>query len=693
MSKALCAGIFYSFKNINLLVFTLLANVAFGRISERENVAPADPIELYISPKGKDSNAGTRSSPLQSLEGARQRLRMLRKSHPGRPAIVRVRGGAYSLEKPVLFSAEDAGDEQTSVVYSAKHGEQPVFSGSKKLMNWKRTQDTNVLKRLDPMVRGKVYVANLKAAGITDFGDPTDLGSRPELFCNLQLQTLARWPNSGLTTSGLVKGETPLPPTYMAKRGTKEGDFEYLAQRQNRWAQEKDPRLGGYWYWDWSEQFQKVDRIDSLTKTIRIRPPYHNYGYKDSLHYFGLNLFCEIDSPGEWYLDRSSGLLYWYPPAGVDPAKADVRLSLFSAPFMIEMNGCVNLTLEGLAFEEGRGSAVKILDGSHCRLIDCRIERFGEDGIHVEKGFGHGITGCLLRNFGCGGIKISGGDRKSLSPAGHFIENTVVEHFSLFKRTYQPAVHIDGCGIRISHNRFSFSSSSAFRLEGNDMLIEYNQISHVVNESDDQGGLDVFYNPSYQGNVVRFNHWSDISGGTLHGAAGVRLDDMISGFRIYGNVFERCGARHFGGVQIHGGKDNLVENNVFFACPVGVSFSTWKNERWLSELESPTIKKRIYEEVDIRSAVYTDKYPLLKDLRINPNVNTVVNNLMVDTKQVIKGGGQVQIIRNNTSIASNGKSLEQLCSTQFLKSVGLEPIPLAEMGPVKNKWLTQNKQK
>ena len=57
----------------------------------------------------------------------------------------------------------------------------------------------------------------------------------------------------------------------------------------------------------------------------------------------------------------------------------------------------------------------------------------------------------------------------------------------------------------MSHNRFRHSSSSALRVEGNEHVIEYNEISDVVNESDDQGGLDMWYNLSYQGNIIRYN--------------------------------------------------------------------------------------------------------------------------------------------------------------------------------------------
>jgi hypothetical protein len=356
---------------------------------------------------------------------------------------------------------------------------------------------------------------------------------------------------------------------------------------------------------------------------------------------------------------------------------------------MIEVDHCSYFTIQGLSFEESRGSAILVNGGSHCLIKDCRLERFGKDGIHLIDGSANGITGCLLRTFGCGGIKVRGGDRKTLTPANHFVEQTVVEDFSLFKRTYQPAVHVDGCGIRISNNRFKNSSSSAMRLEGNDFLIEYNEVSQVVNESDDQGGVDIFYNPSYRGIVIRYNHWSDISGGNRHGAAGVRLDDMISRVSIYGNLFERCGVLDFGAIQIHGGKDNLIENNLFYKCFAAVSFTSWGEKRWLETLDNPVIQKKIYEDVDISSPLYLEKYPDLKDIRLNADRNTVTNNLMIDCKKMFLRKSKGLIVANNDSISSNGLTAEAICDPLFLKKHGLKPIPYKKMGPKKNLWLNE----
>ena len=644
-------------------------------------------IEFYVSPTGNDSDPGTLTEPFQSLFKAKESVRLQLKESSDKSIVVNIKGGMYFCEAPVVFTYEDSGNENFPVIYKAADGEKPVFTGSRELKNWQPLDNSEKLEILPPEVHGKIYVTDTKAAGFSDFGDPTDIGKRPELFCNGELQTLARWPNENFTKAGLVKGNTELPPTYMNKRGTVEGVFEYTGNVQDRWAKENDVRLGGYWYWDWSDEFQKVDTIDTRSRTLYLTEPFHRYGYKDSLRYFGLNLFCEIDQPGEWYLDRIDGLLYWYPPDGVNPSSALVTLSDFNAPFMVEMNNCSYLTLQGLTFQEGRGSAILISEGRNCLISDCRFERFGRDGIHIEEGTGHGVSGCLLRTFGCGGIKIKGGDRKNLVPANHFVENTVVEHFSLFKRTYEPAIFMDGCGGRISNNRFRYSSSSAMRLEGNDFTVEYNEISHVVNESDDQGGLDMWYNPSYRGVVIRYNRWSDISGGTRHGAAGVRLDDMISGVRVFGNIFERCGTRDFGGVQIHGGKDNIVENNLFYDCYAAVSFSSWGEKRWLQQLESPVIQDKIYNQVDILSELYQTKYPELKDIRLNADVNTIKNNLLVDCANKFLRDNDKQIVENNCAVEANGKTVEEFCDPGILKNYGLQPIPVLEIGPKRNIWL------
>ena len=644
---------------------------------------------IYISASGNDSNDGTKGHPLLTIAKAQELVQTMQKQKPGEPIIVNIRGGVYSLNNAMLFNAMDTDSGKTPVVYRAYKNEEPVFTGSRTLQNWQVLKDENKLSLLDPAVKGEIYVTDLSKAGITDFGDPVVDGNRPDLVCNDQLQTLARWPNSEFTRSGEIRGKTAMPLGYTKERRMQEGIFEYLDDRQDRWAQEKEPCAEGYWYWDWKEEYQKIDKIDPVKNTIYLQEPYHNYGYKDSLRYYGVNLFCEIDQPTEWYLDRSESKLYWYPPEGINPEQAKVTLTVFNALYMVEIKNVKNLTLQGLTFLESRGNGILIKGGENCLIADCRLERFGNEGIHIDGGTGHGIQGCFLNSFGNGGVVLDGGDRRTLTPSGTFVENTVIENFSLFRRTYEPAILVNGCGHRMSHNRFRHSSSSALRVEGNEHVIEYNEISDVVNESDDQGGLDMWYNLSYQGNIIRYNRWTDINGKDgICGSAGVRLDDMISGVLIYGNVFENCGSVIFGAVQVHGGKENTIENNLFYDCYAAYSFTSWTKERWLGHFDRPVTQKRLYEEVDINSPLYQQRYPVLRDINANLNVNTVQNNLVVDCNQeIIRDEDRVNRYKNNTTIQADGKSIKDLCNKDVLKQYGLQPIPLNEMGPHNNKWI------
>ena len=227
--------------------------------------------------------------------------------------------------------------------------------------------------------------------------------------------------------------------------------------------------------------------------------------------------------------------------------------------------------------------------------------------------------------MGRGGTRIVGGDRKTLAPGGHFVENCHIHDLSRIDHTYTPAIWMNGVGNRIAHNLMHDIRSSAIRLNGNDHLVEFNEIRDVVWESDDQGGADMFGNPTYRGNVFRWNYWHHIGdrprgGEEPHcGRAGIRLDDAISGVLIQGNVFYRCsGGKHgFGGVQIHGGKENVLDNNVFVECAAAVSFSPWGDTRWRK------VVGKALDSPDIDKSLYLARYPDLARLGEDHDRNTV----------------------------------------------------------------------
>jgi Right handed beta helix region len=636
-------------------------------------VVPEPGKTFYIAADGSDDADGSKGKPFRTLERARDAVRSLKQSRGGKLLEGGVRivvgGGEYSWQQTFELTAEDSGTAEAPIVYQAEPGATAVLRGGVRVVAWKLISDVTLRDKLDESIRDRVLEADLKALGIEDWGDATALRRRPELFVDGRPQTLARWPNEGFVKTGDIMGEETFK-VWDRIEGCRDGKFHYIEERPGRWVDEPDVRLYGYWFWDWFEEYQKVASIDSRARVLTLSPPYSNYGYRGNQRYYALNVFRELDAEGEWYLDRRSGKAYWLPPQGLDVSQAEVVLSVFDKPF-VTMTDVEHVTLRGLTLQEGRGNAIQISGGADCLVADCTIQRFGGDAIIVDGGHRHGIFGCTMHTLGCGGTRVAGGDRETLTPGGHFVENCHIFDISRLKRTYTPAVHLDGCGNRIAHNLFENMPSSAMRIEGNDHLIELNIIRNVVRESDDQGGVDMFGNPLYRGVVFRWNRWSDIRGGTQHGAAGVRLDDMISGVAIYGNLFERCGAVHFGGVQIHGGKENLVDGNLFVECLAGMSFSRWGEKRWLEAIE------RFGPQAG--TPAYASRYPELANLKTDANVNFICRNVIARCDDVFVRDGKVQLT------ALNAVTSQVPGDTTGFESLLFEPIPVEEIGLYESK--------
>jgi tetratricopeptide (TPR) repeat protein len=644
--------------------------------------APAVGAQLYVSPTGSDSGTGTKEKPFATLQRARDAVReIIRQRRPPGSIVVNLARGEYRLGESFALGAPDSGTKDSPVVWRAQEKGKVILSAGRALSGFKPVTDPGTLSRLPEEARGKVMQVDLKALGITDYGQlkPRGFshgGGSPalELFCDGQPLAPARWPNDGFARVRAV-----------VSNDAGGAVFSYDGDRPSRWQQAKDAWIFGYWKWQWADSRDPVLALDTTAHTLRL--PQVTYGGIDpGAPYFIYNLLEEIDQPGEWYLDRAAGVLYLYPTT--DPTRSDLRVSLLPTA-MVAMDGASWVTLAGLTLEYGQAEGVTIKDGEHCLVAGCTIRNVAGEAVIIDGGSRHGILSCDLYNLGRGGSHITGGDRKTLTPGGHFMENCDVHHFSRVDRTYTPAVLMDGCGNRIAHNRFHHSPCHSMRIEGNDHVIEFNEIHEMVRESDDQGGLDMFANPAYRGVVIRYNFWHDI--GTPYptpcGQAGVRLDDAISGVLIYGNVFYRCSNGLFGAVQLHGGKEDVICNNIFADCKYGISFSGWGEARWKQFLDSDWVKQKLHQEVDISQPPYSTRYPALAHLYENEGVHQVWRNVAYNCGEFLTRDRGIQDLMDNTVtlkdpgfVNAAGLDFSLKADSPLRQMPGFRPIPFQEIG-------------
>ncbi len=669
-------------------------DAAVGRT--RMAAMPAPAVTLHVATTGDDAGSGTAEKPFRTLERARDEIRVRRKNGAINGAVVvLIHGGRYGIERTFTLTAEDSGTPAGPVVYrAADTTATPVFTGGIQLKGFVPVTDAEILKRLPEEARGKVMQLDLKSAGVARV-PPVRLGgyasghgfhSHPaaELFCNAQAMPIARWPNEGFARIADVKGQTRV--TGYLGGGFKEGNLIYEGDRPLRWKDDPDIVLYGYWFWNWADSYERVAALDTDLRQFTLAAPYPQYGFRKGQPYYALNLLSEIDQPGEWYIDRRAMRLYFYPPT--DPAKADIQLSVASFAF-VDVAAASNVRLEGITWEHGSVDAVHIVDASQFVLAGCTIRHFAGNGVVMRGGTGNGILSCDIHSMGRGGVTVAGGDRKTLTPAGHFVENCHIHDLARIDHTYSPAIGLSGVGSRIAHNFLHDIRSSAINLGGNDHLVEYNEICRVVLESDDQGAVDMFGNPTYRGNTFRYNYfhhignWRDPGKAPECGQAGIRLDDAISGTLIQGNLFRRCAAGKlgFGGVQIHGGKDNILDNNVFIDCAAAVSFSPWDAKHW-KEFTAKFLTRQ-----DFDAALYTSRYPAVANLDQDLNINHLWRNLVVrcgETLRRNKNGARLagnQVVAAADDFADAGRGVLRLSpSSAILQNTAFHPVPIDAIG-------------
>ncbi|MGB6648299.1 MAG: right-handed parallel beta-helix repeat-containing protein [Bacteroidota bacterium] len=538
---------------------------------------------FFISTNGSDAwsgrlpdpNAEGTDGPFASFDACRASLRALREKGELGPAgvTISVRGGTYRLTSTLVLTAKDSGTEEGPIVWRAYPGERVVLSGGMIVDDFNPVTDPAVRARMSPEGREEILYADLRSLGLTDYGAIEQRG-RPglELFFQNKRMQIARWPNDGwLRIADVPQSGDSLYKEGLAREkryddvpaGRHYGRISYTEKRPNRWSRENDVYLHGYWTFDWSDSYQRVESIDTTLSEITIEPSHHHYGYTKNQRYYFLNILEELDRPGEWYLDRSNGLIYFWPPGTIEPGS--VSVSVLSDP-MVTMSDAAHITFLRFTLACTQGEGIVITGGRDNLVGACTFTNLGDQAVTIEGGINNGVRGCDIFEIALGAIVLQGGDRHELTPAGNFATNNHIHHFSQWLRTGKRAVRIAGVGNIISHNLIHDAPFEAIYLKGNDHLIEYNEIHSVTQETGDAGALHTGRDWTWQGNVIRYNYFHHLLGPGLHGVMGVYLDDWASGFHVYGNLFYRAGRS----TLIGGGRDNIVENNIYVECSPSV---------------------------------------------------------------------------------------------------------------------------
>ncbi|MBD3180664.1 hypothetical protein GF312_00125 [Candidatus Poribacteria bacterium] len=611
------------------LIFSIVVILGFMEVNQMSAHGKSPGLVLYVSRDGDDKWSGRlqkpesdgSDGPFATLEKARDEIRKIKEAGdmPKGGVAVEIMGGTYHLDKPFVLNQQDSGTKDSPISYTSKLDQQVKISGGKVVNNFQKITDPEILDQLTPEARGNVYQADLKELGINDYGNVK--GGGLELFFKDKPMMLSRWPNEGfIRITDLVGGD---PVNVRGTKGDKIGKFMYDTDRPNRWKAEKDVWVHGYWFWDWSDQRHRVESIDTEKGIISVEPPYHGYGYRVGQWFYAFNLLSEIDIPGEWYLDRQDGILYFWPPESIDEGEAVVSVT----DSLVEMNNVSNVTMQDITFEACRGNAISISGGAKNLINACTLRNLGSWAVRISGGTENGVVGCDIYETGNGGIGMSGGERKTLTPANHYAENNNIHNYGRWNRMYQPGIAMSGVGIRARHNLIHNAPHMAIMFSGNDHLMEFNEIHSVCYESNDAGAIYSGRDWTMRGTVIQYNYMHHVNGFEGRGCVGVYLDDMFCGTKIYGNVFYKVTRAAF----IGGGRDCIVENNIFVDCNPALHIDA-RAMGWASYHVGTTMTDRL-NDMPYKNELWSSRYPALVDILEDepaaPKGNVVARNISV----------------------------------------------------------------
>ena len=544
--------------------------------------------DFYVASDGNDANPGTIDRPFATLEKARDTIRLWKARILTADGItVHLCHGSYFRTQSFTLTNQDSGEQGKPITYRAYPGEEVRLIGGYAVPTEAFSPVTPAeaaWTRLDASARGPCLKANLALLGIVSYGDAL----QRELSIDGALMPLARWPNDGFVRTTSAENNIA---------------FGYADPRPQRWLNAPDAYAMGYWYYGWDNRIQRIVAIDPVARKITLnRSP--AYGLAANRPYYVLNLLEEIDRPGEWYLDRQAGILYLWPPAGLD--RSEVLLSALSGP-IVSLQGAAYVRLDGLIVEMGAANGIEIVGGHDNLVTNCTVRNIRRSGI-ILSGQAQGVAQCEIRGLGETGISLSGGDRYQLVAGANSVRNCRIHDFGRWQRTYAPALLIDGVGQIAANNLLYDGPHCAILFGGNDHLIELSEIHDVCYEVDDAGAIYCGRDWGLQGNVLRYNFFHHIQS-SLPGSNGVHavyLDDCASGITVFGNTFYAISGR---AIMCGGGRDNTMENNVIAKCG-SAHFTDRRGKVWIDKDSSWRLLDKI-QQYHYTLPPWSTRYPRL----------------------------------------------------------------------------------
>jgi hypothetical protein len=400
---------------------------------------------LWVAPAGSDNNPGTLDYPLASLDMALQKSANLCQTHlesSNEPVQIFLRSGDYPLTSTLNILWPPDTRVSNRLVIAAADGEYPVLSGGIALKNWRPAGD---VPGLAPHAAGKVWFASAPVVGgrAIEFRELWVNGAkaiRASTPPNGELARLVAWDKTNQIATipaGLLDGiQTPTGLEMVVDQVWEIANLRIKSIRYEG----TNARL---------TFFQPESRLEFnhpwppvIVKTNYQAP----FFLANSLHF--------LDSPGEWFEDLASRIIYYWPRPGEDIQQANVVvprleniMKVEGAPDSPEANICFkgitfaytswlrpahqghvplqagmfmldarrlspkgtpyHPKLDNVAWVGRPSAAVSVKNADQVMFKDCTFTHLASAGLDFESGaHNDNVSGCIFRDIGGNGIQL-----------------------------------------------------------------------------------------------------------------------------------------------------------------------------------------------------------------------------------------------------------------------------------------------
>ncbi len=316
--------------------------------------------------------------------------------------------GEYRVESPIAFGPEDSGSNGFNVVYTAAPGEHPVLDGARPVTGW---------------------AVSDKARNLWSAPFPGGPASCHDLFVNGTPASRTRSRLLAVFSKENAEGSTTAPDPKARWKNLPDVLFKPAEQ-------------GSIW----------SERTGATPVFVE-------------------NAFELLGSPGEWYLDRSAGRIYYTPRTGEDMATADAEAAV--APALLAGMGSADHPISGLVFKgirfeytataaiaQGLDGAVRFAHASGIQFLEDEFLHVGSSALLIGPSVdGSTVEGCLFGDISWSAIEVVASSEVRVTESRFSF--TASDHVAM------GAIDVAGSAdVAVDHDDFEHFPTEAVRVSG-----------------------------------------------------------------------------------------------------------------------------------------------------------------------------------------------------------------------------------